>query len=61
MKLGTYNFEIVKDYTYLGTILTNENELRRDIEKELRMPIQHTYHAILPLIKSQSVYSEHKK
>jgi hypothetical protein len=25
VKLGTYNFEIVKDYTYLGTVLTNEN------------------------------------
>jgi hypothetical protein len=25
VKLGTYNFEIVKDYTYLGSILTNKN------------------------------------
>jgi hypothetical protein len=25
VKIFTYNFEIVKDYTYLGTILTNEN------------------------------------
>jgi hypothetical protein len=24
-KLGTYNFETVRDYTYLGTILTNIN------------------------------------
>ena len=31
VKLGTYNFEIVKDYTYLGTILTNKNELRPEI------------------------------
>jgi hypothetical protein len=23
VKLGTYNFEIMRDYTYLGTILTN--------------------------------------
>jgi hypothetical protein len=23
VKIGTYNFEIVKDYTYLGTVLTN--------------------------------------
>ena len=37
VKLGTYNFEIVEDCTYLGTILTNKNELRPDIEKELRM------------------------
>ena len=25
VKLGTYKFEIVKDYTYLGTFLTNKN------------------------------------
>jgi hypothetical protein len=27
VKLGTYNFQIVKDYTNLGKILTNKNEL----------------------------------
>ena len=25
VKLSTRNFDIVKDYTYIGTILTNEN------------------------------------
>ena len=60
VKFGTYNFEIVKEYTYLGTILTNKNELRPEIEKELRMPVEHTYYALLLLRKSQSVYSEHK-
>ena len=34
VKLGTFNFEIVKGFTYLGTILTNKNELRPEIEKE---------------------------
>jgi hypothetical protein len=24
VKLGTYNFKMVKDYTYLGTVLTNK-------------------------------------
>jgi hypothetical protein len=33
VKLGTYNFEIVKGNTYLGTNLTNENKLRPEIEK----------------------------
>jgi hypothetical protein len=33
VKLATYNFEIVKDYTYLGTLLTNNNELRPEVEK----------------------------
>ena len=34
IKVGTYNFEIVKHYTYLGTILTNKNDLRPEIEKK---------------------------
>jgi hypothetical protein len=34
VKLGKHNFEIVKDCTYLGTSLTNKNELRPEIEKE---------------------------
>jgi chemotaxis receptor (MCP) glutamine deamidase CheD len=25
VKIGTYNFEIVKGYTYLGTVLRNKN------------------------------------
>jgi hypothetical protein len=37
VKLSTYNFEIVEDYTHLGTILTHTNELRPEVEKELRM------------------------
>jgi hypothetical protein len=28
VKIGAYNFEMVIDYTYLGTIVTNKNELR---------------------------------
>jgi hypothetical protein len=24
VNLGTYNFETVKDYTYLGTVVTNK-------------------------------------
>jgi len=26
VKIGTYNFEMVIDYTYLVTVLTNKNE-----------------------------------
>ena len=33
VKLGTCNFEIAKDYTDLGTILTNKNELAPETEK----------------------------
>jgi len=35
VKLGTYNFEIVKDCTYFGTVLTNTNYLRPEIEKRI--------------------------
>jgi len=35
VQLGTYNFEIVKYYTYLGRVLTNKNELRLEIEKRI--------------------------
>jgi hypothetical protein len=31
VKLGTYNFEIVKDTTYQCTVPTNRNELRPEI------------------------------
>jgi hypothetical protein len=33
VKIGIYSLEIVQDYTYIGTILTNKNELRPEIEK----------------------------
>jgi hypothetical protein len=34
VKHGTCNFEIMNDCTYLGTFLTNKNELRPKIEKK---------------------------
>jgi uncharacterized protein involved in tellurium resistance len=54
VKIGTYNFEIVKDYTYLGTVLTNKNELRPEIEKGITNA-NRAYNALLSLLKSQSV------
>jgi hypothetical protein len=59
VKLGTYNFEIVKDYTYLGTILTNKNQLRPEIEKIITNP-NRGYYALLPLLKSRSVLGVEK-
>jgi hypothetical protein len=57
VKLGTYNFEIVKDYTHFGTILINKNELRPETEKRI-MNANRKYYALLPLLKSQSVLRE---
>ena len=35
LQLSTYNFVTVKEYTYLGTIPTNENELKPETEKRI--------------------------
>ena len=32
---GTHNFEIVKDYTYIGTMLANKTELRPETAKRI--------------------------
>jgi hypothetical protein len=52
VKMRTYNFEIVKAYTYLGTVLTNKNELRPEIEKRITNS-NRAYYALLPVLKSQ--------
>jgi len=41
VKLGTYNFEIAKHYTYLGTILTYKNKARPEIEKKIQIQTEH--------------------
>ena len=52
VKIGTYNFEMLKYYTYLGTILTNKNEFSPQTGKR---STNRVYYALLPLLKSQSV------
>jgi hypothetical protein len=47
VKLGTYYFEIGKDYTYLGTILTIKTNSDQRMKKELRMQIEHIMHFYL--------------
>jgi hypothetical protein len=44
----------VKDHTNLGTVLTNKNELRPEIEKRITNA-NRAHYALLPLLKSQSV------
>jgi hypothetical protein len=41
VKLGTYNFERVKDCTQIGTVLMNKNGLRPE---ELQMQMEHIMH-----------------
>jgi hypothetical protein len=59
VKLGTYNFEIVKDCTYLGTLLTNKNELRPEVEKGITNA-NRAYYALLPLLVCQSILRAEK-
>ena len=59
VKLGTYNFETVKDYTYLGTLLTNKNLLIPEVEKGITNASR-AYYTLLPLAKSQSILRAEK-
>jgi hypothetical protein len=59
VELGIYNIEGVKECTYLGTVPTNKNELRPDIEKHYKLKIEHIMHFFVYLIVNQ--YSGQKK
>jgi hypothetical protein len=54
VKLGTYNFEIVKKYTYLGTALTNKNELAPETEERITNA-DRAYYAPPSVLKSKSL------
>ena len=43
----------MKDYTYIGTILTNKNELIPEIERRIK-DVNSAYFALLPVLKNRS-------
>ena len=47
VKLGAYNFEIVKDYTYIGLNLTNKFNQDLRLNRELQMQIEHIMYFFL--------------
>jgi len=49
----------VKDYTYLGTIITNKNELRPEIEKRITRT-KRAYYTLLRLLK-EPISTQSKK
>jgi hypothetical protein len=49
----------VKDYTYIGIILTNKNDLIPEIERRIK-DVNSAYFAILSLLKNQSVLRAEK-
>jgi len=53
VKIGSYNFEIVEDYTYLGTS-KSKNKLRSGIEKRIT-GANTAFSALVPLHYSQPV------
>jgi hypothetical protein len=59
VKIGTYNFAIVRDYTHFQTILTNKNELIPETEKRITNAFG-AYYTLLPLVRVKQ-YSEQKK
>jgi hypothetical protein len=54
IEIGTYSFEIVEEFTYLGTCLTSKNEIRPETEKRIATD-NRAYYALHPMLKSQSV------
>jgi len=60
VQLGTHNFEIVKDYAYLGTIPTNKSELRSEIKKKITNS-NGAYYRLFPLLKNPPPQKKQKK
>jgi hypothetical protein len=60
IKIGAYSFEIVKEYTYVGTILTNKNEIRPETEKRITNATRAYYALLLLLVNSHSVLRAEK-
>jgi hypothetical protein len=52
--METYSFEIVKEFAYLGTLLTARNELNLETKKRINAA-NRAYHTLLPLLKSQLI------
>jgi hypothetical protein len=59
LETGTYSFQTVEEFTYLGTCLTSKNEIRPETEKRISTA-NRTYCALHSILKSQSVYRNTK-
>ena len=52
IKLATYEFSA---FTCLGTLVTNNNDLRPEVERRL-LPPNRAYYALAPVLKSHAVH-----
>jgi hypothetical protein len=57
--LAKYSFEIVEEFTYLGSCLTSKIEIRPEIEKIITTA-NRTYYVLHPILKGKSVYRNTK-
>jgi hypothetical protein len=48
IETGTYSFEIVEEFMYIGTCLTSKNEIRPEIEKRIATA-NRAYYALHPI------------
>jgi hypothetical protein len=58
--METYSFEIVKEFTYLGSLLTARNRLILEVQKRINAGNQ-AHHVLLPLLKSRLIPRNTKK
>lgn len=54
-----HNFEVVNNFTYLGSNITNENEEVQEIHKRIAAA-NRTYFSLLPIMKSKNVHRKTK-
>ena len=58
IKFGTYEFEVVSEFTYHGTVLTN-NDLKPEMEKRI-LHANRAYYALTAILKSHVVHRAKK-
>ena len=56
---ATYEFEVVSEFTYLGTLLKNNNDLKPEIEKKILLA-NRAYYAQTPILNSHDVHRAEK-
>ncbi|KAJ4446078.1 hypothetical protein ANN_12770 [Periplaneta americana] len=59
VKMGTYKFEKVKEFTYLGSILTANNDLRNEVQRRINLA-NRAYYSLLPIVKNKIISREIK-
>lgn len=59
VKMGTYKFEKVKEFTYLGSILTANNDISNEVQRRINSA-NRAYYSLLPIVKNKIISREIK-